>query len=400
MNTTVNHRISESDQNRTLENLPDVDKSLEKLYKTTKRLQSHCITINTQPDISWASFMAVYRCSLDAPTDANIEKLLSEKNQQLQLREYTAEYLDTLSPNISRIFDEIEDFSESFNAYYEDFYRGIIEKITGSPDADYKVVIGELLGEIKDNQQKNKDRDTLLNVFTKKLEITYQLLVLLKTHAEIFFEEKREEIKCIETELSNLEATLDKEISKILDDAYTDKSEIVFPVISNTTKLKDLLLDNNTDENQDTQIEKKKDKLKEKIKDLEVQLNNYDSDYANLATILKACARFRSGIFSVIKDLRECNRTWNDLAICLQHIENYIDIARRDEINNKLLPYLNVINENFVEIKNTIVKIKKILPMQIEIGIENDCGEFIPNETVKINKSRLLNLYTKKTYLL
>lgn len=398
METFVNQAVDNTEKNTQLLNPPNVDKPLEKLYKTIKRLQAYCITINTIPNMSWKNFMEVYRLSLDAPQDENVKKLLSEKNQQLQLREYTGKYLDNISPMMLQIFEEIQNFSLTFSSCYEDFHRGIRERAEGSTDQDYVVVIDYLLEEIKKSQDKNKDRDEALTSFSKELNVNYNALNLLKTHAETFFDENIEKIKRIEKELSILEATEDKYTKKDVEISYQNKAAIKFLIIIPSKNLaKSKVSDKNKKSDESDEVENNKKKLNEKINKLKQELANYDSDYANLILILKTCCQFRSGLFSLRKDVMQIKQTWNNLAEFLTYIAKTLqdEGTEKEWIINSLITRLNLLADYFEALDKTVNDVKKILPMEIAI-VEEDEEDLVTLTSAKVPNSRLLNYHIKK----
>lgn len=397
METLLNKTEDNAEKTQRLLNPPKLEKPLVMLYKTIKRLQNYCITINTQPNIAWKDFMEVYRFNLDALQDNIIETLLSKKNQQLQLRELSTEYLDTISPLMLQTFEEIQNFSSVFSECNEDFQRGINDMVGGSPDRDYAVAITYLLGEISANQAKNKEREKKLSVFSKKIKLTYVALIELKFQAEFFFDEQREEIKHLAQELQDLETIEDKNNAQIIETSYQTKKTITFSIITDTNNSSHQDYEKKSAKEEEEEFEKNKQKLKNKIKKLQQQLAEYDSDYANLNSIINTCILFRRGLFSLRKDAIQTKHTWNSLATFLTNTEKTLDNVNTEKewITNSLIPIIIRLNDYFIDLNKTITDCKKILPMEINIA-EKIADDFKIVGSEKVPNSTMLNFYIKK----
>lgn len=360
----------------------EFDRQLEKFYITLKRMQSYCITINTTPNLNWESFMAVYRCNLDAVCDANMEDILSGKNQQKQLREYTDEYFCNLSLKLNTVFHDIEDFSELFIEFHTELERSIKDTLQGSTDQDYQVPIDELLQEIQHKKQNNNTLFKTLTAFSNKLEITFKLLRSLKSHAEIFLAEKNEAI-VIEQELAKLEKELDQEQAKAIANAYKNKMPISFRVYKN----------------QKCKLTKEKNKeeaktIIEKIDKLKRELMDYESDYANLSTIFRAATHFRAGIFSFMKEVKEVYQSWVALEEFFTDV-NELEKVEKSYVEKRILPALTVLRDRFKEIETIIktTKNKKMFAMDITFGEEDNKGNFVVKSTSRVNTGRALEYH-------
>ncbi|WP_010598557.1 HBL/NHE enterotoxin family protein [Rickettsiella massiliensis] len=360
------------------------DKQLEEFYKTLKRMQYYCITVNTTPDLNWKKFMAVYRYCLDADCDTNMEKILNGENQQQQLREYTGEYLNILSPKLNNLFNDIQDFSDLFIDYFDELDRSIKEKIKGSTEEEYKVVIEEFINEIENKKNKNTVLSKELTTFSDNIEINFQSLSYLKSHAKNFLTDKKVAIESIEQELEKLEKEVEQEQVKKIEKSYQIKEPISFLVYKNK-------------ENKPVKEEHKennKDKIK-KIDELKRELMDYESDYANLNKIFTVAVPFRSGIFSLIKETKKIYQTWVQLELFLLAMEDLISQTDQSYIEEQLLPFLNKLKDNFVTIRDTVQSVKKITNFDITLNKEDNSGNIVTKTVKNIRKSHMLNYFFK-----